>query len=306
MKTIATIFSGGGGVEVGAIAAGYQPIWGIEKNAAVAEVYRMNLGDHVICEDAQTVNPSGLDRPDVLWASPECQFFSVALQRHSKHQITHNPNLGLCVIPYLETLKPDTFILENVRRYQKHETYTAIVQRLRQLGYWYANFILNAADFGVPQDRKRLILIAKRGEMFLSPIQSGCCRSWYNAIIDLLPELPETVFPPWQHPALKKALQRSQVFMMDGKALRDKVSTHYRLPTTRLSNEPCFTICKWHWKQAIRVHLNDRAVKLTPRAIARMQSFPDDYRLPNDNKLAIQVIGNAVPPLMVQRILEGV
>lgn len=74
----------------------------------------------------------------------------------------------------------------------------------------------------------------------------------------------------------------------------------------RSGDEPSFTTTANHNQDGIRAWLSQGCVvKMTPRALARFQSFPDDYRLPNSNNLAVRVIGNAVPPLMYQRIAEA-
>ena len=76
--------------------------------------------------------------------------------------------------------------------------------------------------------------------------------------------------------------------------------------TIRRDNEPIHTVSATQMKRSIRAWLSQgRVVAMTPRCLARFQSFPDDYILPASNKLACQVIGNAVPPLLYQRVIEA-
>src|SRR5689334_20850459 len=78
MKTLATLFSGGGLYEAGAIAAGYTPTWGAEIDAAIASVYAQNFGPHCIVSSVEDVDYSKLQTPFLLHASPSCKKASVA------------------------------------------------------------------------------------------------------------------------------------------------------------------------------------------------------------------------------------
>ena len=127
MKTIATIFSGCGGVELGAIAAGLMPIWGVDNDPKVAEIYRQNIGDHIICDNADAVNVAKLERPDILWASPPCQAYSTARTVKKRHE---SQDTGLDIIRYIKVLQPEMFFLENVPGFRKSEVFWEILKAL--------------------------------------------------------------------------------------------------------------------------------------------------------------------------------
>ncbi len=78
MKTFASLFSGGEGAGMGAIATGLKPIWGIELEPKIAEVAAVNVGHQLIVKSIDRVTVNRLERPDVLWASSPCQAFSCA------------------------------------------------------------------------------------------------------------------------------------------------------------------------------------------------------------------------------------
>src|SRR5690348_486471 len=86
MPTIATLFSGGNGVGVGARAAGIDHLWSIEFDPRVAAVAEQN-GFHTICASVMEVDPSTLEVPDILHASPVCKNFSVAKANRSESAI---------------------------------------------------------------------------------------------------------------------------------------------------------------------------------------------------------------------------
>lgn len=340
VKTIASLFSGGGGVEVGAIAADLKPIWGIENDPTVASVYAANVGHQPLVKSVGEVDPFQLEPPDVLWASPPCQAYSTA--RNGNLLPRGDADIGLAVIPFLEILLPPTFILENVEGYRKSKVFSKIVEALYRLGYWVNWEVLNAADFGVPQTRRRLILRAVKNGFVppLPPVQKW--RGWYNALADLIPGLEAGKLAPWQ-------LKRLPPRLLDSFLLDSKNADPNGKPTTKACSEPAFTIVAsiskslpkavliegtgarnkglnlraaqqpaWTIKCSITtdgrggnrnafIHalVEGQVRKLNTRSLARLQSFPDWYTLPESTALAGKIVGNAVPPLMVQRLLEA-
>lgn len=379
MKTFASLFSGGGGADIGALMAGFQPIWGIEKSPDIATIYATNLGLEPIIKSVDQVDSLRLEQPDVLWASPPCQEWSVA--RSKSLPPRNDADVGYAVIPFLTILQPKVFILENVEAYRKAHVFHAIVDALHHLGYWTSWEVLNAADFGVPQTRRRLILRAVKGG-FVPPLplaQKWC--GWYSAIADLIPTLPESQFASWQVERMPELVETSLVdgrntirpctvrgfiepspcvtahwlhrpsitpraFIVDGKniypgerlTIRDSEEPHFSITaslldrpcntlkafivdcqnngrvkengnrslTIRRFNEPTFTIQALADRKPTRAWLEKgRVVVITPRALARFQTFPDSYQLPAKRTLACRVIGNAVPPIMAQKLLEG-
>jgi site-specific DNA-cytosine methylase len=194
MKTTASMFTGGALFDIGATWAGYTPIWGVEKFDNIASVARLN-GFSVITADVTEVDYSTLERPDHLHASPPCPSFSVA--NNNKGETPLDIEIAKSVQRALLALKPDTFTLENVMGYRSSQSFKIIAGTLTELGYWWDADNLNAADFGVPQTRVRLIVRASRGLLrgYPPPVK---WRGWYEAIEDLIPTLPDAEFAPWQ------------------------------------------------------------------------------------------------------------
>ncbi len=124
MTTIASVFTGGGGIEVGARAAGLTPLWGIEIKDEIAQVARDN-GFHVITTDVMEVDPHTLEPPDFFHASPECQRASQA--NKNKGETSLDIKLGQRTIDFLDVLRPRVFTLENVGNYQRFESFKRIV-----------------------------------------------------------------------------------------------------------------------------------------------------------------------------------
>lgn len=193
MKT-ASMFTGGGLFDIGAIRAGYTPVWGIEYDEKIAAVARLN-GLPVMTADVCKVDYSTLQKPNHLHASPPCPNFSVA--KNGGKETPQDIALAHAVSIALLTLNPDTFTLENVPAYIRSESFKIIAHTLSDMGYWWDVNNLNSADFGVPQTRLRLWVRASRQLLrgYPPPVKWN---GWYEAIEDLIPSLPDTAFAPWQ------------------------------------------------------------------------------------------------------------
>jgi DNA (cytosine-5)-methyltransferase 1 len=195
-RTFASIFTGGGLADVGAWQAGCSPLWGVELKPEIAEVANQNLKHQVFCQSVLDTDFSKLEPPDILWASPPCPSFSTAKTNAKETQA--DIDLAESVVRAIDQLNPSTFLLENVAGYQKSKSFALIKGFLEISGYSLDVQVLNAADFGAPQSRKRLILRAVlEGEITPLPIAQPH-QGWYQAIEDLIPDLPESEFAEWQ------------------------------------------------------------------------------------------------------------
>lgn len=383
MKTFSTLLTGGGGFDTGAQAAGYKPLWGVEIDPDIARYAELNTpGLTVVRSDIATVGYAGLERPYHLHASPQCANASVANTNAGETDEDLSQARAICGA--LEVLEPVSFSLENVWRYRGFESFRTIRDRLTELNYAIDWWHLNAADYGVPQTRKRLVLLASRERQPRKPTpthsENGGAGmfgglyprwvSWYEAIEDLIPTLPDSEFAAWQlerlppemasmlagvsgyggravramveEPAFTITANRNQTgigaFLADGQnrssgtvrngsmpafAITDQskgvsrafvIGSQYGQPNTvenrrpqiRTGDEPYFTITASGGQHSgQRAFVGPRVVGMTPRALARIQSVPDSYALPGSNPLSCKIIGNMVPPLLAQRVVES-
>jgi len=346
-------------------AAGIEIAWGIEYDPAIAEVARAN-GMLVTVADILDADPVCFERVDVLHASPPCPNFSTAKTDGGETQ--HDVALAGGIGAFIEALLPPIFTLENVYAYRRSRSFYHILEVLRRNDYMYAFGHINAADFGVPQTRRRLILRAVRhGLVPLLPSPEPW-RGWYDAIADLIDDLPESQLAQWQLERLPETIRTS---LIANSGFRDEIVTREhrepaftvtantnqtgvrallisgagrgdKLCVTRQIKEPAATVVASEEKRPTRALLigdqsanagkgvqvreasepamtvramenggatpraisKTRVVAMMPRALARFQSFPDSYRLPEAHGLACRVIGNAVPPLMYQKVIS--
>lgn len=296
MPTIGTMFTGFGGVDIGAMSAGLTPLWGIEYRADVAAVANHNLGDYVMVADVRNVDYAMLPHVDVLHASPVCTRASVA--NPNAEESDEDITIADAVTRAIDAVQPDIFTLENVWQYRNFASFRNILDTLGRNGYMYDFEHVNAADFGVPQTRKRMILRAVRGLLSPLPLPVPWV-GWYAAIEDLLDTLPESKLAPWQSARLPTEF--TNIVLIDGDSGMEKDGT----PTVRNCTEPSMTIRSGRMPPHRIQFKCGKVVLLTPRILARLQTFPDSYELPTQRNFAAYGIGNAVPPLLYQRIIEG-
>lgn len=291
MPTFATMFSGGGGAAIGIQQAGALPLWAIEYDAAIAAVYRQNLGDHIIVDDVANVDFSMLPAPDVLQASPVCKNFSQAKTNGKESDIDIRSAQAVCRA--IVTLAPRVFLLENVWQYRESVAFKLICRALDHGGYMWHFEHLNAADFGVPQTRRRLILRAVRDSLLPGWPAPLPWVGWYAAI---------------GHALIPNDLKPYQTRRIAGAPLRALVDTNNdsRAPTVRTPHEPSPSIPSSWWRRHASqgVWLWDgQHGNISPRQGALLQSLPATYLLPNDTRLAGEIVGNMVPSLLMWNVV---
>ena len=298
-RTFASLFTGGGLADIGAMQAGYELLWGVELDSDIAAVANANLPhrDRVHAASVIGFDWASVEAPDHLHMSPPCQDFSVAKTSGK----TGNPNEDIAdaCIEAIRTLQPASVTLENVEGYRKAPCFQRIVDALWGQGYWVNVDVLNSADFGVPQTRRRLILRAVRGG-FPAPLPpKQPWKGWYQAIEDLIPELPEAEFAEWQQQRFHKYDLTGGWFLVDDQNNGDPDEDGLRGLTIRRQYEPSFTISATQNKRAIRASDGIQTISLDENAFGRLQTLPDWYQ-----GATSRIIGNGVPCEMMRQLLE--
>ena len=202
-KTLGTFYTGGGLFDIGAEMAGYTSIWGFEYDDKIASVARRN-NLPVVTFDLRKITKKVLKkyaRPNHFHVSPPCPSFSNAKQ--GGVETPDDLLMADAVCLALEYYLPDTFSLENVPAYVHSQSWGRIYATLIRLGYFVDAQNINAADYQVPQTRNRFWCRASRGLLMQMPEKMPWV-GWYQAIEDLIPELPDSEFAPWQIARLPK------------------------------------------------------------------------------------------------------
>jgi DNA (cytosine-5)-methyltransferase 1 len=298
MLKYATLFSGGGLFEAG-VGDKAKLVFGVESDTNVASAWHKNHKRLLLEQDICSLDPDSLPQVDYIHASPPCQSFSWA--NRTREEKPRDVELAIAVCRVIKAVSPDFFSLENVSLYKSSRSLNLIKKTLGEEGYNYDERIINFAHYGVPQFRQRLFFLATKSEPFTLPPENTNTRGWFNAIADLIPTFEQ--IDPTEKERKAWAEWGRSTMICDRYQVRPKLS--YR---------PCFTIkasLGTDGKGANRKKFIDMYSQktgfwysLNTRAIARIMSVPDSFWLPENNALALKILGNGIPSSFVSKLID--
>ncbi|WP_368660216.1 DNA (cytosine-5-)-methyltransferase [Methanobrevibacter sp.] len=162
------LFAGIGGFRLGLENENFECVFSCENDPHAIEMYKKNFKDNPCC-DITKLDPSKIPDFDILCAGFPCQAFSICGKQEGFYDEARG-TLFFDICRVLEVKQPPIFILENVKNLATHDhgrTMSIILQSLHNLGYTVSYKVLNARDFGVPQNRERVIIVGnKDGKVF--------------------------------------------------------------------------------------------------------------------------------------------
>lgn len=319
MNKVVSFFSGAGGLDLGFRQAGFDIIWANEFDSSIWATYRLNHPESYLDGRSIThISPEEVPDCDGIIGGPPCQSWSEAGAKRGIED--KRGQLFFDFIRILEHKQPKFFLAENVSGMlapRNREALEHIKSLFQELGYKLSFELLNAKDYGVPQERKRVFFVGIREDLgrefhFPSPSTPEPI-SLKQAIYDLkdkaLPrasgitaERPECIVP--NHEYMTGGF--SPIFMS-----RNRV---------RSWGEVSFTIqagarhCAIHPQapKMLRIAENkhifvpekeDLYRRLSVRECARIQTFPDDFIFRYDNiATGYKMIGNAVPVELARQL----
>ncbi len=341
------LFSGAGGMSLGAENAGIEVQVAIEADKSAAETYvRNHKHTRMICDDIRNIDANDLqiktDLPVIVFGGPPCQGFSSSNKRTSNKDNEKNW-LFEEFIRFIRDIKPDWVVLENVTGLASTEGgffYNRILEKIDDLGYTNSPMILTASDYGVPQNRNRLFIIASRENISIRPpepkkgrkITVGealCDLPLLNngASKDLLPyraEANNTYARKMRGRKTKctgNLVSRNAEYILERyvyigqgenweaipEALmsnyKDRSRCHTGVYRRLKSDEPSVVIGNYRKNMLIHPEQNRG---LSVREAARIQSFPDKFEFCGNLGLQQQQVGNAVPPLLAEAVFKTV
>ena len=197
--TVIDLFAGCGGMTQGFVDAGYEPVFAVEWDRAATATYRANFGEHAVCGDIADVPDVDVPDVDVVIGGPPCQGFSNLGTRDPDDP---RNKLWMEFMRVVIRANPQVFVVENVDRFSKSTEFGLLVDELNHgklADYEFDWQVLNAADYGVPQRRRRTILVASRvGRPSLplpthqrEPVEGGV-KPW-KTVLDAFEGLPWAV-----------------------------------------------------------------------------------------------------------------
>lgn len=286
MRTV-DLFAGCGGLSKGFENAGFDIVGAFENWNAAAECYRNNFSHPVYESDlSDTDNAikmiSALN-PELIIGGPPCQDFSHAGKRIEANRAS----LTLSYAKIISKIKPPYFIMENVDRAQKSDTYKQARIIFKAAGYGLTETILDASLCGVPQKRKRFICIGvlDRADNELKEAVTSRLSTKSTTLRDYFGNTLDFEFY-YRHP---RNYSRRAIFSIDEPS-----------PTIRGVNRPVPKGYPGHPNDACELNDNIRALTTLERSL--IQTFPSEYKWVGSKTEIEQMIGNAVPVKLAEYV----
>lgn len=290
-QVVLDLFAGCGGLSLGFEAVGYKTI-GIEMDLSASQTYNRNLaGD---CLATKLDLDFEYPKAEILIGGPPCQPFSVG----GNQKGFEDSRDGFPIfIDAVTKLQPSVFMFENVRGllYANKWYFELVLEELKKLGYIIEYKLLNAVNYGIPQNRERLFVVGHRSK-FMFPRVSVSKVTVGDAIGDMM----------FTTPPESKFLNAS----MDAYVANYERASSCINPRDLYADRPARTLTCRNLAGATgdmqRVRLKDgRRRRLLHREAARLQSFPDWFEFEGNETQRFNQIGNAVPPLLAYQLAQS-
>jgi DNA (cytosine-5)-methyltransferase 1 len=326
-----SLFSGAGGLDYGFEAAGFDTAVAVEMNHACCETLRANRKWAVIERDLfqvpsdEILETGSLRRGDaaLLIGGPPCQPFSKSSYWVSGDAARLDDPRSNTLGAYLRVLEdalPQAFVLENVEglAYRGKDEglrlllkAIAAINRRTKSNYQPTFQVLNAAELGVPQQRKRLIMVASReGTSFTFPgsgqlplFAGGSKRTAWDAIGDVVPAPEEDLELTGRWAELLPSIPEGHNYQwhtdrMDGEPLFGWRRHFWSFLLKLAKDQPSWTIQAQPGPASGPFHWANR--RLSIRELCRLQTFPDDVKIIGNRASVQRQVGNAVPSLLAE------
>jgi DNA (cytosine-5)-methyltransferase 1 len=326
-----SLFSGAGGLDIGFHDAGFEIIEQVEIEEKFVETLRANSGHGKYLSESKVHNidirefqPSSDLKVDFIIGGPPCQTFSAAGRRAAGVQGT-NDQRGTLFEEYvrlLKQLKPTGFLFENVYGITGAEdgkAWKAICAAFAGAGYTISHRVLDAADYGVPQHRERMIIVGTRGKPFKFPRPTHGPDSVdglpHVTAADALAGVPKTKeeikssiggrfghllkeIPPGLNYSFftEKMGHPSPIFSWRSKFSDFLYKADPVAPIRTLKAQGGQYTGPFHWDSRV----------FSVAELKRLQTFPDSYEVAGGRQIAIHQIGNSVPPQLARILAVSV
>ena len=346
--TVLDLFCGCGGISCGFEMAGFEIIGGIDFNKDATDTFKLNFPSaDVRCSDISTLLDKDIKKSyrgvDVIVGGPPCQGFSTA-NRYQKETDDPRNKLFFQYIRFVNILKPKVVLIENVRGILTKDNGYAkerITTLLKELNYELSMQVLDAAEYGVPQCRKRAIIVGIRqdflNELFDFRLLKPEPRvTVAEALSDLYPEeidlLNKRRVESKATCAYQEYLKEGSEFVYDheihypASIVQERISyvkqggnwrdvPEYLWPSNRKNrhssaykrlseNTQSCTIDTGNAHSNYFHPLYNRIPSI--RESARLQSFPDKFQFEGSRGSRFRQVGNAVPPLLAKAVADAI
>ena len=297
--TFIDLFAGIGGIRRAYQIEGGVCVFSSEIDKFACQTYEANWGEYP-SGDITQIKAADIPKFDILLAGFPCQAFSIAGKRKGFNDT--RGTMFFEVERILEYHKPKCFMLENVKGLTNHDkgnTFKVMCDILEnKLGYKIYYKVLNAKDFGVPQNRERLIIVGFKNHdvEFEFPRPSGV-KTRLGDILEKEVDPKYTISDRiWASHQRRKEAHRAK-------------GNGFGYSLFNADSEYTSTISARYYKDGSEILIEQEGNnprKLTPREAARLQGFPDDFKLPCSDGQMWKQFGNSVPTKMINAVAKNV
>lgn len=288
MMRCVDLFAGCGGLSLGFQNAGFDVVAAYDRWPAAVAIYRENF-DHPAFEadlyQDDVVKDIESYRPDIIIGGPPCQDFSIAGARNRGKRA----NLTIRFAKIIATIKPKWFMMENVYNIERMDVLPEALAIFKEAGYGLTRRVLNASLCGVPQIRRRFILVGHLGDKddFLGELLDSRLADKQMTVRDYLGDSLGTQYY-YMHP---RNFNRRGVFTIDEPAV-----------TVRGTNRPIPPSYKRH--HADKADISEGVRALTYKERSYLQTFPEEFVFVGSKTDIEQAIGNAVPVKLAEYVAK--
>lgn len=302
---VASLFCGCGGTDIGLLgdfnflgkhyaSNSMEIVYANDIDYNACNIFKENFGIIPDNRDIREVKSEEIPKFDILTGGFPCQSFSIIAQNPKRLGIKDERGklfFEMCRI--LKERQPKCFIAENVKGIltaNKKMAFPLIIKEFDDSGYDVQYHVLNSANYGVPQKRERVIIVGFRKDLNIE---------FSFPSIEIEDENNFT--------SLKKVIEKKvdEKYFFSERAVAGMMKKRESMNKGRAQdiNKPCNTV----GAHLAKVSLNstdpvlmegERYRRFTPREVARIQSFPDDFELVGSETAQYRALGNAIPPVM--------
>lgn len=305
LKTVA-LFAGCGGLDLGFENAGFNIIWANDNNKKVQETYRYNHKEtELVIKSLVDIKSEEIPECDVIIGGPPCQSWSLAGAMKGKED-----SRGQLFYEYVRVIKdkrPMAFVAENVKGIvsKAHiDSFNEIVDMFKEAGYTVTYKLVNAKNYGVPQDRERVFIVGIRNDLGVTYEFPNTTNSEGNYITleDAIGDLRENPgewmegsFSPIFMSRNRRRSWNEVAFTVQASGRQTQI--HPDSPEMEKVDKD-----KWQFKQ----DTNSKVRRMSVRECARIQTFPDSFEfLGNPINENYKMIGNAVPVKLAESVASN-
>lgn len=319
MKSI-DLFAGIGGMRLAASSLNFDNVFSSEISKPAIEIYKENFNE-IPAGDITRIKVEEIPNHDLLMAGFPCQPFSSSGERKGFQDTRGTLFFEICRI--VESKRPEAILLENVKgliHNDRGKTLRVVLQSLENLGYSVSHGILNARDFGLPQNRERLFIVAIKGKRRFVDLTPPI-PAFYPRLRDFVDTAESgaylepseyTLIPP------SRRIEQSSGLIFAGyrkKSLRKKgalpnsehLSRVHRQPNRIYSVDGVSPTIASQESNGRYFILDAQGVrKLSTRELYRIMGFPEDYSLKGSDSALRVAIGNSVAVPVVREVVNRI